>query len=118
MRQDAGFHMRLTPCLSAPSRQCAPRRNHRRSRNIPTHGKFDRRRTNSSALYEFKDGLNRYWPTAPPVRGRWPAVAYNTREKDREMTLFAQELFVNAQPRDHSQPGVCRGARASKARRR
>lgn len=65
--------------------------------NIPTHGKFDADEQ-TVLLYEFKDGLNRYLAN----RGATPRtlaelIAYNIREKDREMPFFAQELFVSAQ---------------------
>lgn len=65
--------------------------------NIPTHGKFDADEQ-TVLLYEFKDGLNRYLANrAATPRSLAELIAYDTREKDREMPLFAQELFVNAQ---------------------
>jgi amidase len=65
--------------------------------NIPTQGKFDSEEQ-AVLLFEFKDGLNRYLAQ----RGAGPRnlaelIAYNTREKVREMPIFGQELFVNAQ---------------------
>jgi amidase len=65
--------------------------------NIPTQGKFDSEEQ-TVLLYEFKDGLNRYLAQ----RGATPrtlaeVIAYNSREKDREMPIFGQELFVSAQ---------------------
>lgn len=65
--------------------------------NIPTQGKFDSEEQ-TVLLYEFKDGLNRYLAQ----RGATPrtlaeVIAYNSRDKDREMPIFGQELFVSAQ---------------------
>jgi amidase len=65
--------------------------------NIPTHGKFDSDEQ-TVLLYEFKDGLNRYLSTrtgAPTTLA--DLIAFNTRERDREMPIFAQELFVQSQ---------------------
>jgi amidase len=65
--------------------------------NIPTHGKFDADEQ-TVLLYEFKDGLNRYLANrATTPRSLAELIAYNTQEKDREMPIFAQELFVSAQ---------------------
>lgn len=65
--------------------------------NIPTQGKFDSEEQ-TVLLYEFKDGLNRYLAQ----RGATPRtlaelIAYNSREQDREMPIFGQELLVSAQ---------------------
>jgi len=65
--------------------------------DIPTRGKFDNDEQ-TVLLYEFKDGLNRYLAG----RGATPRtladlIAFNNTERDREMPIFAQELFVNAQ---------------------
>jgi amidase len=74
--------------------------------NIPTQGKFDSEEQ-TVLLYEFKDGLNRYLAQ----RGATPrtlaeVIAYNSREKDREMPIFGQELFVSAQAKGSlSTPG-------------
>jgi amidase len=51
-------------------------------------------------LYEFKDGLNRYLtrlPSGSPARTLKELIAFNERNRDREMPFFAQELFVQAE---------------------
>jgi amidase len=49
-------------------------------------------------LYEFKDGLNKYLATRPGVpRSLAELIAFNERERAREMPHFAQELFLKAQ---------------------
>ena len=65
--------------------------------NIPTQGKFDADEQ-TVLLYEFKDGLNRYLARRGATPGTLAElIAYNTTEKDREMPIFGQELFVSAQ---------------------
>ena len=47
--------------------------------------------------YEFKDGINRYLarlPASAPARTLKDLIAYNEKNRDREMPFFAQELFV------------------------
>ena len=65
--------------------------------NIPTQGQFDSEEQ-TTLLYEFKDGLNRYLAQrgANP-RSLAELIAYNDREKEREMPIFGQELFTTAQ---------------------
>jgi hypothetical protein len=63
----------------------------------PTQGKFDNDEQ-TVLLYEFKDGLNRYLAN----RGATPRtlaelIAFNNNEHDRELPIFAQELFVSSQ---------------------
>jgi amidase len=51
-------------------------------------------------LYEFKDGINAYLARlgpAAPVRSLADLIAFNEREKAREMPYFGQELFIEAQ---------------------
>ncbi|MDB6158338.1 MAG: amidase [Gammaproteobacteria bacterium] len=65
--------------------------------DIPTQGKFDAEEQ-TVLLYEFKDGINRYLAN----RGATPRsladlIVFNNNEHEREMPIFAQELFVNAQ---------------------
>ncbi len=51
-------------------------------------------------LYEFKADLNKYLTTlgpSAPVTSLADLIAFNEREKNREMPFFAQELFVRAQ---------------------
>jgi amidase len=50
--------------------------------------------------YEFKDGLNRYLtrlPAASPARTLKDLIAFNEKNRDREMPFFAQELFIQAE---------------------
>jgi len=49
-------------------------------------------------LYEFKDGINHYLkgrPGGPPDLAA--LIAFNLRERSREMPYFQQELFLDAQ---------------------
>ncbi len=51
-------------------------------------------------LYEFKDGLNRYLtrlPAGSPARTLQELIAFNEKNRDREMPFFAQELFIQAE---------------------
>jgi amidase len=51
-------------------------------------------------LYEFKDGLNRYLtrlPASSPARTLAELIAFNEKNRDREMPFFAQELFIQAE---------------------
>jgi amidase len=51
-------------------------------------------------LYEFKDGLNAYFKSLGPgarVKSLEELIAFNTREADREMPFFGQEIFEAAQ---------------------
>jgi amidase len=51
-------------------------------------------------LYEFKEGLNKYLgglPASARVRSLESAIAFNEREKAREMPYFEQEIMVMAQ---------------------
>ncbi len=51
-------------------------------------------------LYEFKAGLNAYLAALPPgarVRTLADAIAFNERNREREMPFFGQELFVRAE---------------------
>ena len=49
--------------------------------------------------YEFKDGLNAYLATRPGAKARTLAelIAFNVRERPREMPFFGQELFEAAE---------------------
>jgi len=98
MRQNAGFHEEVDVLLERTIETL-------RAQgaivvdpvNIPTQSKFDSEEQ-TVLLYEFKDGLNRYLDQ----RGATPRslaelIAYNEREKSREMPIFGQELFVSAQ---------------------
>jgi amidase len=51
-------------------------------------------------LYEFKTDLNKYLATrapAAPVRSLKDLIAFNTREEQREMPFFGQEILVMAE---------------------
>ncbi len=51
-------------------------------------------------LYEFKAGLNDYLKALPPtvkVRSLADVIAFNERQKDREMPFFGQEIFLSAE---------------------
>ncbi|MEO7366430.1 MAG: amidase [Gemmatimonadaceae bacterium] len=67
--------------------------------NIPTAGKFDDTET-EVLLYEFKADLNKYLaslgPNAP-VKSMADIIAFNERNREREMPYFAQELMVRSQ---------------------
>jgi amidase len=98
MRQNAGFHDEVDALFERAVETL-------RSQgaiivdpaNIPTQGKFDSDEQ-TVLLYEFKDGLNRYLAQrAATPRTLAELIAYNTNEKDREMPIFGQELFVSAQ---------------------
>jgi len=98
MRQQAGFHddvdaafNRAIDTLRARGAVIVD------PADIPTQGKFDTEEQ-TVLLYEFKDGINRYLAN----RGATPRtladlIAFNNNERQREMPIFAQELFVNAQ---------------------
>jgi amidase len=65
--------------------------------DIPTQGKFDADEQ-TVLLYEFKGGINRYLAN----RGATPRsladlIAFNNQEHEREMPIFGQDLFVNAE---------------------
>jgi amidase len=98
MRQNAGFHEEVDTLLErAIGTLRAQGAILVDPDNIPTQGKFDSEEQ-TVLLYEFKDGLNRYLEQ----RGATPRtlaelIAYNSREKDRELPFFGQELFVKAQ---------------------
>ena len=51
-------------------------------------------------LYEFKDGLNKYFsslgPTAP-VRSLADLIDFNERHKEKEMPFFGQQILIEAQ---------------------
>jgi amidase len=67
--------------------------------NIPTASKMDACE-NEVLLYEFKADLNTYLGSLGPsslVHSLQELIAFNAREKAREMPFFGQELFVSAQ---------------------
>jgi amidase len=67
--------------------------------NIPTASKMDACE-NEVLLYEFKADLNKYLKAlgpGAPVHSLAELIAFDEREREREMPYFGQELFVNAQ---------------------
>ncbi len=67
--------------------------------DLPTHGKFDDSEF-EAMLYEFKDGLNRYLSgTAAQVKVRSldALLAFNEKNRAREMPYFGQEILLQAQ---------------------
>jgi len=67
--------------------------------DLATHGQFDAPEQ-EVMLYEFKDGINRYLsrlPASSPARTLKDLIAFNEKNRDREMPFFAQELFIQAQ---------------------
>jgi amidase len=67
--------------------------------DLPTHGRFGDSEE-EVLLYEFKADLNAYLaglgPQAP-VRTLHTLIEFNERNRDEEMPLFGQELFLKAQ---------------------
>jgi len=67
--------------------------------NIPTAGKFDDTEFDV-LLYEFKADLNTYLKSLGPnarVKSLADIIAFNEREKSKEMPWFAQEIMIMAQ---------------------
>jgi amidase len=98
MRQQAGFHGEVDALFN---RAIATLRAQGATivdpADISTQGKLDSVEQ-TVLLYEFKDGLNRYLAN----RGATPRslaelIAFNNNEHEREMPIFGQELFVDAQ---------------------
>jgi amidase len=64
---------------------------------FPTIPKFGEDETNI-LLYEFKDGLNKYLAARnSPYKTLADLIKFNEDNKDREMPLFGQELFLQAE---------------------
>jgi amidase len=64
---------------------------------FPTIPKFGDDETNI-LLYEFKDGLNKYLAARnSPYKTLADLIKFNEDNKDREMPLFGQELFLQAE---------------------
>jgi len=98
MRQSAGFHEevdavfnRAIETLRAEGAIIVD------PANIPTLGKFDADEQ-TVLLYEFKDGINRYLANRE-ARPRTLAdlIIFNSNEHEREMPIFGQDLFEQAQ---------------------
>jgi amidase len=66
--------------------------------NFPTAGQFDDAEF-EVLLYEFKDGLNAYLAglgSRAMHKNLADLIAFNEREKEREMPFFGQEIFLRA----------------------
>jgi amidase len=82
--------------------------------NLVTAHQFDDAEL-SVLLYEFKDGLNAYLASlgaTVPVKTLADLIAWNEREKDREMPWFGQELFEQAQAKGPLTDTAYKAARA------
>lgn len=67
--------------------------------DVPTAGKFDSTEL-EVLLYEFKADLNKYLAglgPAAPVHSLKEVIAFNERNREREMPYFGQELFIRAE---------------------
>ena len=67
--------------------------------NFPTAGQFDGDEY-QVLLYEFKDGINKYLASLgpdAPMKTLKDLIAFNQREKDREMAFSGQEIFLEAE---------------------
>jgi amidase len=86
--------------------------------DIPTAAKLDACEM-EVLLYEFKDGLNKYLASLGPsskVHSLEELIAFNEREKAREMPFFGQELLLSAQKKGPLTTPAYRAA-AAKCRR-
>jgi amidase len=67
--------------------------------DLATHGQIEAPEQ-VGMLYEFKDGINRYLtrlPASSPARTLKDLIAFNEKNRDREMPFFGQELFIQAE---------------------
>ncbi|MGH9933053.1 MAG: amidase [Pyrinomonadaceae bacterium] len=67
--------------------------------DIPTSGKFDDSEL-EVLLYEFKADLNSYLGrlgSSSPVHSLQDVIAFNEKNRDRELAYFGQDLFIKAQ---------------------
>jgi amidase len=67
--------------------------------DLATHGQIDAPE-GEVLSYEFKDGINRYLsrlPASAPARTLEQLIAFNDKNRSREMPFFAQELFIQAE---------------------
>jgi amidase len=77
-------------------------------------GKFDDAELDV-LLYEFKDGLNKYLAslgTSAPAKTLTDLIAWNEKEKAREMPWFGQELFLRADKKGPLTDAAYKKARA------
>lgn len=69
--------------------------------DLPAHGPLDAPEA-EVLLYEFKAGINQYLarlPQGSPARSLTELIAFNERNRGKEMPLFEQELFHQAETR-------------------
>jgi amidase len=89
--------------------------------DIPTAAGFDTCEL-ELMLYEFKAGLNAYLAGLPPsvkVRSLEQLIAFNEREKTREMPHFGQELLIRAQKKGPlTSPAYLRALKTCQSRAR
>src|ERR1700722_1908498 len=67
--------------------------------DLPTHGKYDDSEFDAM-LYEFKDGPNRYLGATRngvQVRSLAALIAFNEKNRAREMPYFGQEILIQAE---------------------
>jgi amidase len=66
--------------------------------DLPSHGKFDTTEF-TVLLYELKADLNAYLASRPDsqVHSLQEIIAFNDRNKDKEMPYFGQDIFVKAE---------------------
>jgi amidase len=66
--------------------------------DLPSHGKFDDTEF-TVLLYELKADLNAYLAARPnaPVHSLQEIIAFNDRNKEKEMPYFGQDVFLKAQ---------------------
>lgn len=67
--------------------------------DLPSHGKMGRYE-DDVLMYEFKSGLNAYLSELGPeakVKTLADVIAFNEREKTREMPWFGQEIFLDSE---------------------
>jgi amidase len=86
--------------------------------DIPTAGQMDDCEL-EVLLYEFKADLNAYLSTLGPsvnVRSLQDLIAFNERERERELPYFGQELFLRAQKKGPlTSPGYLRAKASCRA---
>jgi amidase len=84
------------------------------SADFATAGKFDAEELDV-LLYEFKDGLNAYLASVGgtvPVRTLAQLIAWNEKERAREMPWFGQEIFLRAEKKGPLTDAAYKAARA------
>ena len=83
--------------------------------DLPTHGQMDAPEM-EVLLYEFKDGLNRYLARIPhgsTARSLKELIVYNEQNRESEMPIFDQELFIQSEAKGPLSETKYKRARAS-----